>query len=256
MIAQFVLIKDLSFIVFYYITENPWCPPYFEDVAVPCKPNIVYPVENTQELLQEFENVFNTVNLTHLSPQVHFKQDQRLTAVPYYSNHQSNYTVPSVVGSPPSGTTNNFVQQEIEFVDDLVRARCQDLTVDAWPEDDNSSSSLSYSSGLSPRSESVDSCFGSGSGFSDEEFIGGRRAKPYDRPVPDEKRSRKKEQNKNAATRYRQKKKQEVEEILVEEKKLSDVNDKLAKDYGEVRREVKYLKSLMRELFKSKGLLD
>jgi len=240
--------------------ETPWCTPFFEDgISVPAKPNLVHPVENTQELLQEFETIYNTVHYTHLSPQIpsitaavpQYKQEvfsfpAAMPNVPYYNNY-----VPAIVAPNPPSTTN--IAREMDFVDEIVRSRCQDLAgEDSW-HDDNTSSSLSYSSGLSPRSES-DSCYG-GSGFSDEE-LSGRRAKPYDRPQQDDRRSRKKEQNKNAATRYRQKKKQEIEEILVEEKKLSDVNEKLAKDYGEVKREVKYLKSLMRELFKSKGLLD
>lgn len=122
---------------------------------------------------------------------------------------------------------------------------------------DDATSSSGYSRSQSPRSES-DSCYG-GSGFSNDEdweLTGGRwRPKPYSYPT-DEKRFRKKEQNKNAATRYRLKKKQEVECILGEEKQLSEVNEKLSKEYGDIKREVKYLKSLMRELFKSRGLVD
>jgi cyclic AMP-dependent transcription factor ATF-4 len=83
------------------------------------------------------------------------------------------------------------------------------------------------------------------------------RPKPYSRPAPsvEEKKLRKKEQNKNAASRYRQKKKAEIEEILTEEKALADHNEKLKADVVELGREIKYLKSLMREFFKKKGLL-
>lgn len=215
-------------------------------MAVPTKPNLVHPVENTQELLQEFENVYNTVHYTHLSPQltapIPYLQPLSMTNVPYYNN----YSVPAAAAQPPPPN----ISRDIEFVDEIVRSRCQDLS-EVWQEDENTCSSLSYSSGLSPP-HSSDSCYGGS--ISDGDDVG--RPKPYDRPIQEDRRSRKKEQNKNAATRYRQKKKQEVKQILVEEKKLSDVNEKLAKEFGEVRREVKYLKSLMRELFKSKGLLD
>lgn len=84
---------------------------------------------------------------------------------------------------------------------------------------------------------------------------GGRRSKPYSRPCVEDKRVRKKEQNKNAATRYRQKKKQEVKLILGEEQELADRNDKLHGQVKDLQREIGYLKGLMRDLFKAKGLI-
>lgn len=79
--------------------------------------------------------------------------------------------------------------------------------------------------------------------------------KPYQRPPPEEKRQRKKEQNKNAATRYRLKKKAEIEEILGEERGLIDRNQQLKTDVGELQREIKYLKSLMREMLRRKKVI-
>ncbi|XP_015590816.1 activating transcription factor of chaperone isoform X2 [Cephus cinctus] len=81
------------------------------------------------------------------------------------------------------------------------------------------------------------------------------RRKPYSRPNVEDKKVRKKEQNKNAATRYRQKKKLEVEEILGEERELADHNEKLENQVKDLQREIGYLKGLMRDLFKAKGLM-
>ncbi|KFB46131.1 hypothetical protein ZHAS_00014157 [Anopheles sinensis] len=78
--------------------------------------------------------------------------------------------------------------------------------------------------------------------------------RPYGRGTED-KKSRKKEQNKNAATRYRQKKKAEIEEILVEENQLRDLNEELKKKSSDLGREISVLKKLMRELLRSKGLM-
>ncbi|XP_058177806.1 uncharacterized protein LOC131293758 [Anopheles ziemanni] len=78
--------------------------------------------------------------------------------------------------------------------------------------------------------------------------------RPYGRGTED-KKSRKKEQNKNAATRYRQKKKAEIEEILVEENQLRDQNEELKKKSSDLGREISVLKKLMRELLRSKGLM-
>lgn len=81
------------------------------------------------------------------------------------------------------------------------------------------------------------------------------RHKPYSRPTVEDKKVRKKEQNKNAATRYRQKKKQEIKEILGEERELTDHNEKLQNQVKDLQREIGYLKGLMRDLFKAKGLI-
>ncbi|XP_053665114.1 uncharacterized protein LOC128714264 [Anopheles marshallii] len=68
----------------------------------------------------------------------------------------------------------------------------------------------------------------------------------------EEKKSRKKEQNKNAATRYRQKKKAEIEEILNVEEILRERNDKLKSESKELGRDIRCIKNLLRELLKSK----
>lgn len=82
-----------------------------------------------------------------------------------------------------------------------------------------------------------------------------RKSKPYCRPAPEERKLRKKEQNKNAATRYRMKKKAEVEEVRNEEKQLEEKNKKLKDQLDDINREVKYLKSLMRDVYRKKGLI-
>jgi len=84
-----------------------------------------------------------------------------------------------------------------------------------------------------------------------------KRDKPYSPKAPnEEKRLRKKEQNKNAATRYRMKKKAEIKESVVEEKQLLQRNDTLKDEAKELAREIKYLKSLLRDVYKAKGLLN
>ncbi|XP_051162736.1 activating transcription factor of chaperone isoform X2 [Leptopilina boulardi] len=81
------------------------------------------------------------------------------------------------------------------------------------------------------------------------------RRKPYSKVGVEDKKVRKKEQNKNAATRYRQKKKQEIKEILTEEQQLVKHNDKLQEKVKDLQREIGYLKGLMRDLFKAKGFM-
>lgn len=116
--------------------------------------------------------------------------------------------------------------------------------------------SLQSDATFSPRSE----CSGSSYTINDEPVrkvsrgITKRRSRSGRNP--EEKKSRKKEQNKNAATRYRIKKKEEVHVIQSEEQILQDRNRKLSTTYKDTRREVKYLKSLLRELFAARGFIQ
>lgn len=164
------------------------------------------------------------------------------------SCHEIVFDPESIISSPTD------IQRELEVVDELVRAHSRQNS----DYDDNASFSAS-SSVWSPRSEY------SSSGYSQDDDepikkssglrgISKKRPRGYGRN-PEEKKSRKKEQNKNAATRYRIKKKQQVEVIMDEEKILMDKNRKLTTTYKDTKREVKYLKSLLRDLFKARGFI-
>lgn len=218
-------------------------------------PAQVQPVQDTTVLIQEFETVFDSVELTHNTltpPQSPPSVD---TSKPFITLQPA---FPPVYYQP--GTPLPDVAHELAVVDELVRTRAENL-VDAW--DDQAQSVTS------PSSPSSNSSCGNSECLSDPEWIPEpvtsdyvartpkerKRSKPY-RIGPDDKKFRKKEQNKNAATRYRQKKKAEVEEILSEEKGLLDEHDKLDSQVTDLQREIKYLKGLMRDLFRAKGLLN
>lgn len=68
-------------------------------------------------------------------------------------------------------------------------------------------------------------------------------------------KERKRLQNKDAATRYRQKKKQEYGKIEEEFDKLAATNASLQSEAQRITNEISYLKGLMRELFRAKGLI-
>ncbi|XP_063702298.1 activating transcription factor of chaperone-like [Culicoides brevitarsis] len=247
--------------------ETPWLNSYLVDETIPpAGPINLQPIENTQELLQEFNNVYNAVHYTNLvrppctNNAANFNQGEFIDNSGQYPtyNFEQQLPVPVIQHNNATFYNNN---NDLQFMDEILRARC-----DQWitNEFDNSSScaSSAYSSALSPAASDLESSYNGSTGSNDEDFeyFGSRRMKPYDRESSDGgeggKHFRKKDQNKNAARKYRQKKKQEVEEILVEEKQLTEIHDKLAKEYGEIKREVKYLKGLMRDLFKSKGVIE
>ncbi|KFM71247.1 Activating transcription factor of chaperone, partial [Stegodyphus mimosarum] len=66
---------------------------------------------------------------------------------------------------------------------------------------------------------------------------------------------RKKVQNKEAAARYRIKKRMEEKELLDEVAGLESDQKKLKEKHDELKSEIKYLKSLMREMLQKKGIL-
>lgn len=173
----------------------------------------------------------------------------------YEHSNQSVLSTDEMVFDPDSIISSpTDIQRELEVVDELVRAHSRQNS------DYDDDGSFSGSSSWSPRSGYSSSGY---SQFDDEptkksrsglKGVSKKRSRGYGRN-PEEKKSRKKEQNKNAATRYRIKKKQEVEVIMDEEKILMDRNKKLTVAYKDTKREVKYLKSLLRDLFKARGFI-
>ncbi|XP_058447518.1 activating transcription factor of chaperone isoform X2 [Malaya genurostris] len=273
-------------------------------------------VQNTEELLMEFDYVYENVELTHLTPpqtppqEAHFvgqSESQRELLLPVsveqiqsQQQHETNeyygygapmngllvnsaqtinqpqqqqgteeYQIADSFGFQPVDEVEN-IARNLELVDEIVRSRSKDLP-DCNDDDDSCSFSEDGSvSSSCPMSDSSSSYCGSAysrdqddewspsSGKKSLKVSGGgvtkKRTRPYGRGVED-KKSRKKEQNKNAATRYRQKKKAEIEEVLIEERKLRDKNEELKGKSADIGREIRYLKSLMREVFKVKGLI-
>jgi len=83
---------------------------------------------------------------------------------------------------------------------------------------------------------------------------GSGRSTPYEVEVTknDNKKDRKKAQNKNAATRYRVKKRVEKESLQKQESRLSDKNKELKEKVESLQREILYMKELMNEIYKAK----
>jgi hypothetical protein len=80
------------------------------------------------------------------------------------------------------------------------------------------------------------------------------RSAPYEVEMPcvGDKKDRKKVQNKNAATRYRVKKRQEKESLQKQESDLADKNKELREKVESLQREISYMKELMNEIYKAK----
>ncbi|CAG9087815.1 unnamed protein product [Plutella xylostella] len=195
--------------------------PIFEAISLAPAPAAVAVAPRTDDLLREFETVYGAVELTHLTP----PQSPPLPATQLlqsYAHLAAAPAPPAPAPAPaaPAAWPQPDLERALQDVDELVRRRAEQLT---------------------------------DSGADDEWAAPAHRAKPYARS--DDRRSRKKEQNKNAATRYRQKKKAEVEVLLQEEAALRGRHAALGTKCSDLQREIRYLKGLMRDLFKAKGLI-
>lgn len=71
-----------------------------------------------------------------------------------------------------------------------------------------------------------------------------------------EKKERKRAQNKNAATRYREKKRAEAKVVYEEQTKMEDKNRDLKDKVTLLTREIQYMKELLIEVYKTKGLVE
>ncbi|CAH0729661.1 unnamed protein product, partial [Brenthis ino] len=223
--------------------EVPLVPLQVPSVAYPPQ-TVAQPTE--EELLREFENVYDAVELTHLTPpqsppgpatQLLLSYAQHAQCAPLAQSLQIQQVEQWPITSAPVTTDYDYDSQSLE---ELIRHGAAQL---ASPQPGSSSASPHSSPASSPRSSSTD-----------EDWCIPSRPKPYSRNV-DDRRSRKKEQNKNAATRYRQKKKAEIEVLLNEEQELRKRHTELGEKCSDVQREIRYIKGLMRDLFKLKGLI-
>ncbi|KAL0270568.1 UNVERIFIED_CONTAM: hypothetical protein PYX00_007936 [Menopon gallinae] len=160
--------------------------------------------------------------------------------------------------APPTPISD--LEKELALVDEVVQGMAQNLEdgVVVWESENSHSQSSS--------SESVNNLGSPGSGGAEDESDdpewtptarkptgrSARRAKPYSQQ---DRLLRKKEQNKEAATRYRQKKKAQASELKEEEKMLEERNEELRQELHNIQIEMKGLKKFMRDYFRIQGLL-
>lgn len=196
---------------------------------------------------------------------------QKMKSDSYLQQISGGWNAENVSLIPLSTQMNGDVASELAAVDEYVRSCAEDMSPSTPSSSYTSSNSylssedsndpdwtLASTSGASGSAGSSGSSSGpsGSSGPKRGRIVSKNRSKPYGRPTVEDKKVRKKEQNKNAATRYRQKKKAEIKEIVGEEQELADYNDNLQDQVKELSREIGYLKGLMRDLFRAKGLMN
>ncbi|XP_017012766.2 cyclic AMP-dependent transcription factor ATF-4 [Drosophila takahashii] len=162
------------------------------------------------------------------------------------------------------------IARENQLVDDIVNMRAKELELTTNWQQFNDDSESQASSSLDSRStgsgvngsiadadedwlpEPTSSC-SSPAHTNVEQSVAKpkKRTRTYGRGVEDRK-IRKKEQNKNAATRYRQKKKLEMENVAGEEHVLSQENEQLRRTLQDRRNEMRYLRQLIREFYQER----
>lgn len=236
--------------------QSPQISPVPITVPVPVPVPVFAAPQPTDELLREFETVYDAVELTHLTPPQSPPGPATQLLLSYVQQAQCAPHAPAILPAvatpqPDPWKIQSALTVPAQSNTDLDLQAVEELFYHATAEPKSprvsggsASASPRSSSPFSPRSSSADEDWCSESS----------RPKPYSRPGED-RRSRKKEQNKNAATRYRQKKKAEIEVLLNEEQLLRQRHTELGTKRADLQREIQYLKGLMRELFKAKGLI-
>ncbi|XP_063991758.1 activating transcription factor of chaperone isoform X2 [Diachasmimorpha longicaudata] len=180
----------------------------------------------------------------------------------YLEQISGGWNAENVSLMPLATQVTGDVANELAEMDEYVRSCAEDMSPSTPASSCTSSNSyLSSEDSNDPDWTIPTTSSGTSEGSSGNKQRGQRihsksRSKPYSRPNIEDKKVRKKEQNKNAATRYRQKKKAEIKEIIGEEQELIEHNEKLQDQVKELAREIGYLKGLMRDLFKAKGLMN
>jgi cyclic AMP-dependent transcription factor ATF-4 len=254
---------------------------------------VIYPTivktqqhDNTQTLLQEFETVLGDVEACHqiipptsstLTPPqspphkaINVDTQLLVTLQPVQTLFPANQSIynmgipsedPVCMSDAPRqwnaesvslSALNGDVAHELAVVDEYVRSHTKDIQPPSSPCISSGGSCISTEDSTDDPDWNLESERRS---LKQSVYDSSRnRHKPYPQCLED-KKVRKKEQNKNAATRYRQKKKQEIKEIQGEERELTEYNEKLKNQVKDLQREIGYLKGLMRDLFKAKGLL-
>ncbi|XP_050309855.1 activating transcription factor of chaperone isoform X2 [Anthonomus grandis grandis] len=250
-------------------------------VPVPLKPEYYKPDPNPTYLFNEFEKVYFELNhnaltppqsppseptiITTLEPLMGVSTYQQVPVVVPDTKPQEQQQQQQLFPANPdnydaAATPQPDIAHELAVVDELVRTTIDDMQWASGPSSPESSSNSNFGDCSSSSSEDPEWTLDHAENYKDTSFGLGQKAKrrgskPYS-ASPDDKKSRKKEQNKNAATRYRMKKKAEVEEILNEEKGLLDKHGELTNQITDLQREIKYLKGLMRDLLKAKGVIS
>jgi cyclic AMP-dependent transcription factor ATF-4 len=256
-------------------------------VPVPLKAEFYKSSEDSPYLMNEFEKVYYELNHGTLTPPQSPPSEQPIITtlepllgsyhhipkpaiysvpekqlVPEELNYpvvpiQTNVDIP-VDNYASMSTPQPDIARELAVVDELIRTRVEDMQWSTGPSSPESSSTSNFGDCSSDDPEWVPEPIENHNNNTSYDLVAKtlrKKSKPYS-VAPSDKKNRKKEQNKNAATRYRMKKKAEVEEILSEEKGLLDTHGELNNQITDLQREIKYLKGLMRDLFKAKGIIN
>jgi hypothetical protein len=203
--------------------------------------------------VQDIANLSPKDSLYNLnSPSGYEKEETEISDISYAIENQ----VPQYYVNPTPTQCTEDIALEVQKLDELVRLRAQNLP--NWAEDDSSLASNSTTAS-SPRSEtSFNSSCSSNAEWpatpTKSKSANDKKLGRNNKYSTEDKKRRKKEQNKNAANRYRLKKKVEMTCVMSVEKGLEQENDKLCMEYTDIKREVKYIKRLLREFYHTKGI--
>ncbi|XP_078611185.1 uncharacterized protein LOC144881773 [Branchiostoma floridae x Branchiostoma japonicum] len=161
----------------------------------------------------------------------------------------------STVSTPPVSAPSSPTQQSFASTELLAKLLVEPISEPTPPSSPESYQSTPASSPTSRKRHA--------SSVSDVSSVGQPEAKKPRSPrtksaartsaCPRQKKEKKRDQNKNAATRYREKKRSEQQTLLSQHEGLEKRNAELKEKVDQMTREIKYLKDLMSEVYVLKG---
>jgi cyclic AMP-dependent transcription factor ATF-4 len=212
-------------------------------------------------------DLLTTVDSSVLEPELDFD----LLKKPILSPVTAEDVVSVLSSGPSSPEPCNTSSEQVEMAMSLLHQIEQESVVEVSVFDESllrTESLLSVSQKASPATIEVehDAQLPESREFDDEQIPSStgkfpasrQRQTPYTKSSgakPLDRRQRKKQQNKDAATRYRQKKKAEQDAISAEFDSLMERNTELKEQVDQMTKEIQYLKNLMADVYRAKGIL-
>ncbi|XP_061166222.1 uncharacterized protein LOC133175107 [Saccostrea echinata] len=211
----------------------------------------VSPTPVVQQELSHLDLLDESVHLTSLQS-VAASSSSDMIEVPAEISFDSGYGVTSLNTS--SSSQHDLL--DVGSVDSLISSPLSAEEIDSLLSGSEPSSPSSQSDGNDPDyspQQSDDEDYKPKSRSSGKQKTKQRRSGPYS-TTAENRKDRKRDQNKNAAIRYRNKKREEADVLKKEEEKLAEKNKELNDKVSQLTREITYMKDLISEVCKAKGL--
>lgn len=194
--------------------------------------------DNQCSILEQAINEIDGLDALILQQQLHDIYDASIASTDTIANENTSSEISLIDGNNEFLMASPLSSEDI----DSILSGSEPASPSSSSQDDPD-----YMPSISPEKRSKRSCKSSKASKS--------RASPYDKPIEKvDRKERKRIQNRNAAIRYREKKRAERGTIHSEEDILQDKNKELKTKVEHLSNEINYMKTLLKEVCEARGL--